>query len=423
MTLHPLTELVNRRKAGGGGGLVSVCSAHPRVIGTALAAARAAGQIALIEATCNQVNQDGGYTGMRPADFRAFVEEKARAAELPPEQLMLGGDHLGPNPWRRDPPEAAMEKARAMIAGFAAAGFTKLHLDCSMGCAGEPAALDDETVAARAADLARAAEAALPEGAPRPVYIVGTEVPVPGGATGPHAVEVTRPEAARATVEVHRRAFEAAGLGELFATRVHGLVTQPGVEFDNEEILRYDPVAAAGLSALLPELSGFVFEAHSTDYQSSGALAALVRDGFAILKVGPALTFALREGLYGLARIAVAMGRPGGDLPARMEALMLAQPADWEPYCGGTDREREIARHFGFSDRIRYYWPRPEAEAAVSALLDALGDAPLPLALVRAHLPQLWEEIVSGDLKPRPEELLGACIRRELAPYFAATGA
>jgi tagatose-1,6-bisphosphate aldolase non-catalytic subunit AgaZ/GatZ len=31
----------------------------------------------LIEATCNQVNQDGGYTGMTPADFRRFVEDIA----------------------------------------------------------------------------------------------------------------------------------------------------------------------------------------------------------------------------------------------------------------------------------------------------------------------------------------------------------
>jgi len=51
-----------------------------------------------------------------------------------------------------------MNKAEAMIVAYARAGFTKLHLDTSMGCAGEPFALDDATTAARAARLAAAAE-------------------------------------------------------------------------------------------------------------------------------------------------------------------------------------------------------------------------------------------------------------------------
>ena len=46
-----------------------------------------------------------------------------------------------------------------------------------------------------------------------------------------------------------------------------------------------------------------VFEAHSTDYQTAGALRALVEDRWAILKVGPALTFALREALFALSAI------------------------------------------------------------------------------------------------------------------------
>ena len=43
-----------------------------------------------------------------------------------------------------------------------------------------------------------------------------------------------------------------------------------------------------------------VYEAHSTDYQTRDALRALVKDHFAILKVGPGLTFAMREALWAL---------------------------------------------------------------------------------------------------------------------------
>src|SRR5690606_31133218 len=121
---------------------------------------------------------------------------------------------------------------------------------------------------------------------------------------------VTTPEAALATVEVHRRAFAALGLEAAFARAVAAVV-QPGVEFGHDSVVPYAPEKARALSAVLDRLPGFVFEAHSTDYQTPEALAALVRVGFAILKVGPGLTFALRVALYGLYHIASALdGRP-----------------------------------------------------------------------------------------------------------------
>ncbi len=140
----------------------------------------------LIEAADNQVNQDGGYTGMTPADFRRFVVRRfvegiAGQVGLPMERVILGGDHLGPNPWKHLPAPGAMAKAEVMIAAFAAAGFTKLHLDSSMGCKGEPVALADDVTASRAAQLAAMAEQHR-TGDLAPVDVVGTEVPVPGGA-------------------------------------------------------------------------------------------------------------------------------------------------------------------------------------------------------------------------------------------------
>ena len=134
-------------------GITSVCSAHPLVIEAAFRQAMADGMPALIEATCNQVNQGGGYTGMTPADFRRFVGGIARNCGFDVSQLILGGDHLGPNPWKSLPAEAAMAKAEAMVEAFVAAGFGKIHLDCSMGCAGEPVALADAITAQRAARL------------------------------------------------------------------------------------------------------------------------------------------------------------------------------------------------------------------------------------------------------------------------------
>ena len=421
MMMHPISRMVATRAEGSNDGLVSVCSAHPRVITVALIEAARHGLIALIEATCNQVNQEGGYTGMQPAEFRQLVLKLARDAGVGTDSLILGGDHLGPNPWRNLPADEAMARAEVMIAAYAAAGFTKLHLDCSMGCKGEAAALEDDEVAKRAVRLCRAAEAAVPAGAPRPVYIIGTEVPVPGGATGPHAVEVTSDEAARRTLALHQEAFDTAGLADVFQTRVHGLVVQPGIEFDNSDVLRYRPEDSANLSRCLADTPGIVFEAHSTDYQTPAALAALVRDGFAILKVGPALTFAMREALYGLDRMAGFLGREGPTLVRTMEELMLAEPGDWAPYCRDDDRARAFERHYGLSDRIRYYWQQPQARVAEAQLLNWLSGSRIDTGMFRACLPQLWGNRIELDEKLIPEQLIHLAIAKELRPYYAAT--
>lgn len=376
----------------------------------------------LIEATCNQVNQDGGYTGMTPAAFRRFVEEIAVRTGFPLERLILGGDHLGPNPWKSLPADQAMAKAEVMIRAFAAAGFTKLHLDCSMGCAGEPVALDDAQTAARAARLAAAAEAARTQGGIAPVYIIGTEVPIPGGAMEEiEGLELTSPDAALTTFEVHRRAFADAGQQDAF-TRVVGLVVQPGVEFGNHNVIDYDSAAARDLSAALARMPGLVFEAHSTDYQTRAALTALVRDGFAILKVGPGLTFVLREALYGLDAIAEELfpGQRGRTLRQAMEAVMLDAPGNWDRYYHGSDAERALQRHFSYSDRIRYYWPQPAAEQAVGELFALLDGVDLPETLVAQYLGGLYPEVRAGRLPPRARDLALAAVERLAQDYVAA---
>jgi len=300
MPTAALLALAPARKSGRVLGIPSICSAHPVVIAASLAMGRARGTPVLIEATCNQVNHEGGYTGMTPADFRGFVLKIAAAEGFDPAGLILGGDHLGPNPWTALPAAQAMAKARDMVAAYAQAGFGKIHLDASMACADDPVPLPDATIAARNAELAAVAEAHAP--AP-PVYIIGTEVPVPGGAWEEvEGLTPTTPEAAIATANLHRTAFAAAGIEAAFA-RVVGLVVQPGVEFGNENVVAYNRPAAQGLVACLSALP-MLFEAHSTDYQTPQALADLVQDGFGILKVGPGLTFALREALYGLDHIA-----------------------------------------------------------------------------------------------------------------------
>ena len=415
-----LEAVVRANRAGEGRGIYSVCSAHPLVLEACIDQALADGGPLLVEATCNQVNQEGGYTGMQAADFRRFVTGLAAARGLPAERLILGGDHLGPNPWRHEPADAALAKAEALVRSYVEAGFTKIHLDASMACAGDPEPLPPELIAARAARLALAGEAA----GGRPVYVIGTEVPVPGGAhEAIDSLEVTRTEDLARTIEVHRAAFAEAGLADAWA-RVLAVVVQPGVEFGSTQVVDFAPERARALAAAIEQTPGLVFEAHSTDYQTEVALRALVEAHFAILKVGPGLTFALREALFALAAMEAELvpADQRSRLRETLDAAMLADPKHWRGHYHGTAEQLRFARAFSLSDRCRYYWPVPDVAAAVERLFDNLTRHPAPLPLLSQHLPRQHDAIRAGTLAAEPRALVRDKVREVAAAYARACG-
>ncbi|HEU4516450.1 MAG TPA: D-tagatose-bisphosphate aldolase, class II, non-catalytic subunit [Steroidobacteraceae bacterium] len=422
--MKALQDIVARHTRGEVTGIWSLCSAHPAVIESAMHEAGEAGTALLVEATSNQVNQFGGYTGMRPPDFVRFLREIAVRAGFPAERLWIGGDHLGPNAWRGEPADIAMAKAAELVRGYVAAGFRKIHLDCSMACAGDAATLPEEVVAARASQLAAAAEKAWDEaGGEPPAYVIGTEVPTPGGATEDLAtLAVTTPDAAAATVEAHRAAFSRAGLESAWP-RVVALVVQPGVEFDHHKVIDYRPREAKALSEFIGRQSQFVFEAHSTDYQPATALRALVRDHFAILKVGPGATFALRETLWGLAAIEQELDSRAPDLRKAVVATMHADPQHWRGHYHGEGPALDLDLQYSLSDRIRYYWPYPEVQRAVDAMRQRLDRNAIPLTLLSQFLPRQHDAVRDGRIQNTTEGILREGVAAALRPYFDACAA
>jgi D-tagatose-1,6-bisphosphate aldolase subunit GatZ/KbaZ len=419
-----LLDLVQRHKSGAAVGIYSVCSAHPLVLKATLELAASTHRIALIEATSNQVNQDGGYTGMRPADYRDLVYRLADTAGLPRERVVLGGDHLGPNAWQRLDAATALAKAAVMVGEYVSAGFRKIHLDCSMTCADDTGSLGDETIAERTATLCSVTETAWrAAGGEPPVYIIGSEVPVPGGAHETLSeLAVTTPSAAQTTIEAHRRAFERYGLQNAW-TRVIGLVVQPGVEFDHDHVIDYQPAKAVALSRSIVAVPGMVYEAHSTDYQTPDSLKALVRDHFAILKTGPGVTFALREALWALSDIATELNiMVPGSLKSTVLQAMQRQPEYWKGYYLDADR-RTFDLQFSLSDRIRYYWTLPEVTRACARLMDELGAVTIPLSLVSQYLPLQYAEIRAGRLRNDPQALARDGVAQVLRHYAHACDA
>ena len=425
MAFHILDDIVQAQKKGIAAGIVSICSANPYVLKSALLRARKTGQPILIEATCNQVNQYGGYSGKTPQDFAREVKELAVSCGVNPKQVLLGGDHLGPYVWRNESAQDAMRKAREMVRAYVEAGFTKIHVDASMLLGDDR--LDGRTTelfAQRTAELVKAAEEAAGSTSYQADlrYVVGNEVPLPGGATsGDSHVKVSDVDETQQVISSIQQAFHRAGLQSAWE-RVLAIVVQPGVEFSHDSITEYQRALAKDLSALIERYSNLVYEAHSTDYQTALALRQLVEDHFAILKVGPALTFAFREAVFALAMIENELYRyrilsSSSQVVERLDKAMLDEPRFWQPYYGGDEHQQAFARKYSFSDRCRYYWPVREVQQALEYLLVQLAQIPIPLSLLSQYMPVQYLHLREGKIACTPEALIFDRIAQVLEDY------
>jgi D-tagatose-1,6-bisphosphate aldolase subunit GatZ/KbaZ len=174
------------------------------------------------------------------------------------------------------------------------------------------------------------------------------------------------------------------------------------------------------LSRSIEPVAGMVFEAHSTDYQTPAALEALVQDHFAILKVGPGVTFALREALWALSDIALELDlMPEASLKDTVLEEMNRNPGNWSAYYLDSER-RNFDLQFSLSDRIRYYWNAPVVERVCRQLFERLATTDIPLTLISQYLPVQYAAIREGRLKNDSRELVLDGVEQVLRHYDRA---
>lgn len=429
--MHVLREIIENNKAGYHSGIYSCCSANEDVIRAVLSRARKTKTVALIESTSNQVNQMGGYTGMTPADFADFVKQLAKEMGIAAHNVFLGGDHLGPLPWVDKNEEEAMRNAEELVSACVMAGYEKIHLDTSMRVASDDPNKPflTRTCAERGARLCKACEKAFEEyksvhpDAEPPLYIIGSEVPVPGGDFNAGEMGVTTADDAINTIEIYRDAFERAGIGDAF-DRVIGLVVELGVEFHEFSLDEYDRPRAADLANAMRK-TPISMEGHSSDYQTTKNLCRMCEDGVAILKVGPAFTFSLREAMFALESIEreVLFDYPErrSNYRAILERAMMEEPESWLSYYPGSANEQRIARSYSFYDRSRYYLNKPEVKAARDRLIKNLSGNVIPLCLLSQYLPNQYFRVRQGEIRNEALDIVLDRIGDRVDCYLEAT--
>jgi D-tagatose-1,6-bisphosphate aldolase subunit GatZ/KbaZ len=323
-----------------------------------------------------------------------------------------------------------MSRAMDLIADYVKAGYRKIHLDTSMFCADDDGdrskPLSDDIVASRSISLCKVAEDTCKRyfsHDPDLFYIIGTEVPVPGGARSKEeAVNATDPNDVTATIDIFKKHFMEAGMSDAW-DRVKALVVQPGVEFGDDQVFSYKRTSHE-LSKKILKYNGLIYEAHSTDYQSEDCLQALVEDHFGILKVGPWLTFAYREALFALEAMELEILGENhaylSNLSATLDKIMIKTPKYWETYYHGDENEKLFKRKFSFSDRSRYYWPNAEVDDAKKRLYANLVKNKIPLSLLSQFMPEEFYHVCAGHIPVHPQDLVYSHIRRVAGIYARA---
>lgn len=403
-----ILEIVEKRKEGINTGIPSFCSANKIVIEVILEEAKKIDEYALIEATSNQVNQFGGYMNMQSKDFKEYVYKIADKLDFDKNKIILGGDHLGPLPWADLDEETAMNNAKKLVHDCVLQGYTKIHLDTSMklGSDSKTEKLSNETIAKRGAILFKEAELAYEEllktekNAIHPVYVIGSEVPIPGGIQEKDTMKVTEPYDFEQTILAYKKVFHKMNLDYAWK-HIVGVVVQPGVEFGSDEVSVYNRNNAKKLCQVLKKYPDIVFEGHSTDYQPSKKLQEMVEDGIAIIKVGPALTNALREGLFALSHIEENLIdiKEQSNFINILEEEMIKDSSKWINHYHGNESIKKVMRKYSFSDRSRYYISLPRVQNAINTLIINLQNTEVPLSLLHQYLPNQCKKIINNELE------------------------
>lgn len=424
--MNPLKELLSNRHKSNIKGVYCACTANATVIKACLVKAKATNTPIVIEATANQVDQYGGYTGMKPIDFKNLVKDLCEEVGYDFNRVMLGGDHLGPLTFAKYDEAKAMEEAKELIKQYVLAGFTKIHIDTSMKISTDDPdkKLETKVIAQRASVLMEVANEAFKQlqevnpDAIAPCFIVGSEVPIPGGEQEEvDTLEVTKVDDFEDQVAIFKATLPASSWDD-----VVGIVVQPGVEFGDNQVFYYDTQKAQNLIKSKAAYPSLVFEGHSTDYQTKEHLRQMVDDDIAILKVGPALTFGYRQALFALVQVeSEMMLDDASNLREVLEKVMLEDPKYWQKYYTGDARQQQLKRAYSYSDRIRYYLPYPEVDAAIKKLQYNIDHNEIIMPVIYQWLPKQYERIVNNQLELSFEALVMDVIGDFVDDYLYAT--
>ena len=150
----------------------------------------------------------------------------------------------------------------------------------------------------------------------------------------------------------------------------------------------------------------------------------MVEDGIAILKVGPAITYGLREALFSLSMMEreLVPASEQAYFIETLEQVMTENPNNWKKHYHGSFKQLGLARKYSYSDRCRYYMGDEKVTAAIEKLFDNLTKYPIPMNMLHQYMPIQYEKVRSGKLELIPKKLALDGVAQFMADYEYAAG-
>ena len=298
----------------------------------------------LIECTSNQVNQDGGYTNHSPNKFIKKINNLRKKIKFNRSKLFLGGDHLGPLPWKSSSNKIALDNSIVLINKFLNEKFDKIHIDTSIKCKNDKL-MNSKKIFDRTFKILNSKT--IKKKIKDRFLIIGTEVPLSGS------------DNTKDIIITNFKQIESQSLKFIKFLDVHnfkkkkfGLVIEPGMKYMNSSIKK--PLLKTFSDKKNFSIdNNFVFEAHSTDYQPQKILEKLVDNNFKFLKVGPELTYNYSKALYFMNYIEKKFFKNSeSDIKKNILLVMKQNKKYWKDYYNNQNNKLFLNSKL---NRSRYY--------------------------------------------------------------------
>ena len=337
--------------------LPSFCTSNTDVIKSILFFCHIKKLPCLIECTSNQVNQYGGYTNKTPQNFMKEISNIRKEINFDKKKLFLGGDHLGPLPWKKQNKAAAIKKSISLINDFLKQNFCKIHIDTSIKCKNDKY-INSDIIFYRTNQILN--NESIKKKIRNKFLVIGTEVPLSGSGDSKKIIK-TNIKQIKAEVLKFRKILKKLKL----KNNLFGLVIEPGMKYMHSSIKKPN-FTNFSKKKHISKKNNFVYEAHSTDYQSKTILKQLVKNNFKFLKVGPELTYNYSRALFFMENVEIKFFKiKNSNFKKTIFSTMLKNKKYWDGYY-----EKKKFKLFLNSklDRMRYYFNTKSVANSIEVL-------------------------------------------------------
>lgn len=325
----------------------SFCTSNKEVLNTIIFYCKRKNLPCLIESTSNQVNQYGGYTGKTPINFYTDLKKILKKNNFNSQNLYVGGDHLGPLPWKNKNEKIAMNNSIKLINNCLDSKYTKIHVDTSIKCSNENS-INHSIIFERTKYIIEKSK--LKKNLKKIFLIIGTEVPL-SGSNEKGKIKLTQEKQIILEVKKFRNLLK-----KFYKKKLKfGLVVEPGMRFMHYNILSPN-FSKFNEKKKISQKNNFIYEAHSTDYQPVNILKGLVKNNFKFLKVGPELTYNYSRSLFFMENIEKKYFKNGlSNIKKKILLTMLKDKKYWKGYYLGNKSKIKKLILNSKLDRMRYY--------------------------------------------------------------------